>query len=45
VVAIIAVFLFGLVGYARTMGYWHSTVPDEVYRELIPSADTLAHPQ
>jgi polyferredoxin len=45
VVAVIAVCFFGAVGYARLAGHWHTTVPDAVYRTLIPAADALAHPQ
>ncbi|MCX6545872.1 MAG: 4Fe-4S binding protein [Acidobacteria bacterium] len=45
VVAVIAVFFVGLVGYARIAGYWHTSVSDAVYRELIPAANALAHPQ
>jgi len=42
--AIAAIFL-GIVGYAQVTGRWHSRVPDAVYRELIPAADSYAHPQ
>ena len=42
--AIAAIFL-GVVGYAQITGRWHSNVPDAVYRELIPAADSYAHPQ
>ena len=45
VVAVIVVLFGGLVGYARLTGHWHTPVPDAVYRELIPAADALAHPQ
>jgi len=45
VVTVIAVFFFGLVGYARMAGYWQTSVPDAVYRELVPAADSLAHPR
>lgn len=40
-----AVIFFGLVGFARVTGYWHTPVPDAVYRELIPAADSFAHPR
>jgi ferredoxin len=45
VVATIAVIFFGLVGYAQLTGHWHSNIPDAAYRELVPAADTFAHPQ
>jgi polyferredoxin len=45
VAAAIAAIFFGVVGYARVSGRWRSTVPDAVYRELIPAADSFAHPQ
>ena len=41
----IAVIFLGIVGYAQVTGRWHSNVPDRVYRELIPEADSLGHPQ
>jgi polyferredoxin len=45
VVAVIAVFFVGLVGYARIAGYWGTPISDAVYRELVPAAYALAHPQ
>ena len=42
--AIAAIFL-GVVGYAQVTGRWHSDIADAVYRELIPAADSFAHPQ
>jgi ferredoxin len=41
----IAVIFVGIVGYAQITGRWHSNVPDAAYRELIPAAGSLAHPQ
>ena len=41
----IAVIFLGIVGYAQITGRWHSNVPDAAYRELIPAADSFAHPQ
>jgi len=45
VAAAIAAIFLGIVGYAQVTGRWHSRVPDAVYRELIPAADSFAHPQ
>jgi polyferredoxin len=41
----IAVIFFGIVGYAQITGHWHSDVSDAVYRQLVPAADSFAHPQ
>jgi polyferredoxin len=45
VVTAIATIFFGLVGYAQLTGRWHSNIPDAAYRELIPAADSFAHPR
>jgi polyferredoxin len=45
VAATIAAIFLGIVGYAQLTGRWHSNVPDSVYRDLIPAADSYAHPQ
>ncbi len=45
VAATIAAIFLGIVGYAQFTGRWHSNVPDAVYRELVPAADSFAHPQ
>jgi polyferredoxin len=45
VAATIAAVFLGIVGFAQLTGRWHSNVPDAVYRELIPAADSYAHPQ
>jgi polyferredoxin len=44
-VAAMAVIFVGIFGYANLTGRWHSNIPDADYRELIPAADVLAHPQ
>lgn len=41
----IAVIFVGVVGFARLTGHWHSNIPEATYRELIPAAGTMAHPQ
>ncbi len=40
----IAVLFFGIVGYAKTCGYWNGEVPDYVYRQLVPQANDAGHP-
>ncbi len=40
----IAVLFLGIVGYAKTAGYWNGDVPDYVYRQLVPQADQASHP-
>jgi polyferredoxin len=40
----IAALFFGIVGFAKTAGYWDSPVPRATYQQLVPSADQAAHP-
>lgn len=40
----IAVLFVGIVGYAKTAGYWNGDVPNYVYRQLIPQANGSGHP-
>jgi polyferredoxin len=40
----IAAIFFGFVGLAMFTGHWHTPVPDEVYRELVPRAREFGHP-
>ena len=42
--AVLIVFL-GIVGYARAAGYWHTSLPQSVYFELVPRADAFEHPR
>jgi polyferredoxin len=42
-VGIAAVF-FGVVGFAKTAGYWDSHVPRAIYQQLVPNADEARHP-
>lgn len=41
----IAALFLGIVGAAMASGHWHSPVPDEVYRELIPRSAAFGHPR
>lgn len=40
----IAVLFFGIVGFAKTAGFWDSHVPPAVYQQLVPHADEARHP-
>ena len=40
----IAALFFGIVGFAKSEGYWNTTVPDHIYQELVPHADQASHP-
>jgi polyferredoxin len=41
----IAVLFFGIVGFAKSSGYWDSQVPRAVYQQLVPHADQARHPE
>jgi polyferredoxin len=41
----VALIFFLFVGYAKSMGYWEGRVPEHVFFELIPNADSFAHPR
>jgi polyferredoxin len=40
----ILVLFFGIVGFAKTAGYWNGDVPDYIYRQLVPQANEVIHP-
>lgn len=40
----IAVLFIGIVGYAKSAGYWNGDVPNFVYRQLVPQASEIDHP-
>jgi polyferredoxin len=40
----IAALFFGIVGFAKTAGYWDSHVPTAIYHQLVPHADEARHP-
>ncbi len=44
VAAGIAVLFFGIVGFAKTSGYWDSQVTRATYQQLVPHADEARHP-
>jgi polyferredoxin len=41
----ILLLFLGIVGYARAAGYWHTSLPDRVYLDLVPRASEFAHPR
>jgi polyferredoxin len=43
--AAIFIIFMGIVGYARVAGYWHTSLPDTVYFDLVPRASEFAHPR
>ena len=40
----IAILFLGIVGYAKSAGYWSGDVPDYIYRQLVPHAGEVNHP-
>ncbi len=40
----VAILFFGIVGYAKSAGYWNGDVPDYIYRQLVPQASEVSHP-
>jgi polyferredoxin len=44
VAAGITALFFGVVGFAKTAGYWDSHVPQAIYQQLVPHADEARHP-
>jgi polyferredoxin len=40
----VAVLFFGIVGFAKTAGYWKSAIPQAVYRQIVPHANEASHP-
>ena len=41
----ILILFLGIVGYARAEGYWHTSLPDSLYMDLVPRASEFAHPR
>jgi polyferredoxin len=44
VVTILALIFFGVVLFARMTRHWQTDVPRDVYMQLVPHADEIAHP-
>jgi polyferredoxin len=44
VAAGIAVLFLGVIGFAKTAGYWNTDLPRSVYLQLVPNADETSHP-
>ncbi len=40
----IALLFIGLVGFAKITGHWNSPVPDSLYQQLVPNANSASHP-
>ena len=40
----IALLFLGLAGFAKVTGHWNSPVPNSAYHQLIPNANSVAHP-
>ena len=40
----VAVMFVGIVGFAKSAGYWKSDVPGAVYKQLVPHANEASHP-
>jgi polyferredoxin len=41
----VAILFCGMVAFARIAGYWHTSLPDSLYFDLIPRASQFAHPR
>jgi hypothetical protein len=41
----IAFIFLGIVAFARWNGYWHTSLPDNLYSNLVPRAAGFAHPR
>jgi len=39
----ITILFLGIVGFAKSSGYWDSPVPNAVYQQLVPHADKAQH--
>jgi polyferredoxin len=40
----VTLLFLGIVGFAKTAGYWTSDVPNAVYSQLVPHANKVSHP-
>jgi polyferredoxin len=41
----VLILFLGIVGYARAAGYWHTSLPDSIYFDLVPRAAEFEHPR
>ena len=41
----IVILFAGIVAFARVNGFWHTSLPDATYFELIPRAASFVHPR
>ncbi len=41
----IALLFFGIVGFAKSNGYWTTNISRSTYLELVPNADAASHPR
>ena len=41
----VVILFCGIVGFAMWSGHWHTSLPDDVYFDLIPRAAAFAHPR
>lgn len=44
IAAMIAILFIGLVFFARMTGHWRSPIPNSVYQQLVPNANSVTHP-
>ena len=44
VAATIAILFLGLVSYAKLSGHWDTKLPQQIYMQLVPSANKASHP-
>ena len=40
----VAILFLGVVGYAKITGQWNTSLPRQVYLELVPNASAQEHP-
>jgi polyferredoxin len=40
----VAILFVGIVGFAKTEGYWKSDIPQAAYKQLVPHANEASHP-
>ena len=40
----VAALFFGIIGFAKTEGYWKSDISNAVYQQMVPHANEASHP-